>query len=279
MLREILHSIRSALSPRINYSVPVTIRGRRFWIPVWGGMEANVNDRVRQEVIGRFGIDEGAFVDIGVNLGQTLLDLRAVQPDRHYVGFEPNPTAVAYVLELIDRNDLPDCQIYPVGLSDVFSVSTLHRHPDDRVQASATLIENLRPDNDQVESEDVVLLPFDRTRSTILPDRQIAFVKIDVEGAELEVLQGMMAVLQEDRPPILCEVLPRCGGASREESESRRSRFCGLLQSHEYRIYHLELDGSLTEITGLRTGPYKRSESWDYVLLPDERTLHFDVPS
>ena len=37
-------------------------------------------------------INKGIFVDVGVNIGQTLLKLKAVDNEMNYIGFEPNPS-------------------------------------------------------------------------------------------------------------------------------------------------------------------------------------------
>ena len=59
------------------------------------------------EVIQRlFKLKSGAFIDVGVNLGQTLLKVAAIDPGRAYVGFEPNPACVDYVWKLIETNNL-----------------------------------------------------------------------------------------------------------------------------------------------------------------------------
>ena len=44
----------------------------------------------------------GAYLDIGVNIGQTLMKLKSVNPKIEYIGFEPNATCVHYVNKLID---------------------------------------------------------------------------------------------------------------------------------------------------------------------------------
>ena len=41
-------------------------------------------------------IKPGAFFDVGVNMGQTLLKLKSVAPQIRYFGFEPNPYGVYY---------------------------------------------------------------------------------------------------------------------------------------------------------------------------------------
>ena len=39
---------------------------------------------------------EGTFVDVGVNLGQTLLAVKSIGEDWDYLGFEPNPCCLFY---------------------------------------------------------------------------------------------------------------------------------------------------------------------------------------
>jgi len=39
-------------------------------------------------------LKDGVFIDIGMNLGQTLIKLKCVDPNIRYFGFEPNPGCV-----------------------------------------------------------------------------------------------------------------------------------------------------------------------------------------
>jgi tRNA G46 methylase TrmB len=50
------------------------------------------------------GIKPGTFVDIGANIGQTLLSLQATHPEVGYIGFEPNVRCAAYLDDLIKSN-------------------------------------------------------------------------------------------------------------------------------------------------------------------------------
>src|SRR5262245_50183530 len=51
----------------------------------------------------------GPLVDVGANTGHTLKKLFSVQPDRAYWGFEPQPEAVARLLEFATEKSLRDC--------------------------------------------------------------------------------------------------------------------------------------------------------------------------
>src|SRR6202012_2839597 len=65
------------------------------------------------------GIDKDVtIIDIGVNLGQTLLGIKTISNRRiKYIGFEPNPMCVYYAEKLIDYNNFKNCQIIPAALS------------------------------------------------------------------------------------------------------------------------------------------------------------------
>ena len=46
----------------------------------------------------------GVFVDVGVNLGQTLFKILALDPGRRYVGFEPQLACAFMLQSFIDEN-------------------------------------------------------------------------------------------------------------------------------------------------------------------------------
>jgi len=73
---------------------------------------------------------------------------------------------------------------------------------------------------------------------------RVALVKIDVEGAELQVLEGMTECLSRDRPDIIVEVTDeflRCLGASAEQ-------LIAFLMDRGYYIYAITDDGPLVPI-------------------------------
>ena len=63
-----------------------------------------------------FKIKPGAFVDVGANVGQTLLKVLRIDKERPYVGFEPQTAGCSFIHQFIRRNRLPRHSILPIGL-------------------------------------------------------------------------------------------------------------------------------------------------------------------
>lgn len=62
----------------------------------------------------------GAFLDVGVNLGQTLMSFRSIDQERQYIGFEPNPECVAVTNRIIEINKIKDAIVIPLACADKF---------------------------------------------------------------------------------------------------------------------------------------------------------------
>src|SRR5215472_16962963 len=73
----------------------------------------------------------GSFLDVGVNLGQTLLKMLTYDPARQYIGFDPQPACCFMVQRFIDENRLTNCRIVPVGLYDQNGIVTLYGGAED----------------------------------------------------------------------------------------------------------------------------------------------------
>ncbi len=69
---------------------------------------------------------------------------------------------------------------------------------------------------------------------------RVDFIKLDVEGGELEVIQGAIKILTEHRPVVLCEVLD---AATRPWGYAARQIILSL-QAHGFNWYELNSDGS-----------------------------------
>ena len=55
--------------------------------------------------------DDVTFIDVGVNIGQTLIRVKTAYPAANYLGFEPNSTCTSYAQQLIKTNKFSNCVI------------------------------------------------------------------------------------------------------------------------------------------------------------------------
>lgn len=194
--------------------------GSRFVVPIINGRKTYVSEPWMAQAIARlFALREGGFVDVGVNLGQTLLKVAAADRTRPYVGFEPNPTCTDYAQALVAANRLPYA-IVPAGLGPQTQVLELQMFRTEDTDPSASLVPGFR--EGRVATRPVVVIGVSDLPPDLLP-ATIAVIKIDVEGGEAAVLEGLAPVLAEKRPYVLVEILPayNAGNLPRLESQAR----------------------------------------------------------
>jgi len=211
----------------------------------------------------------GAFFDVGVNVGQTLVKVKSIDADREYVGFEPNPNCVFYVGNLMKANSFRKCTLLPVGLFTEDCVLSLDIFSDNATDSSASLIKNFRPDNRARSQVFVPVFQF-HSLTQILREKPVGLVKIDVEGAELEVVKSLLEVIKRDKPIILIELLP----VYSEENAFRKNRqeeLERILAGIDYAIARVEKKSSNTfsGLTAIREiGVHSDLTRCDYVSLP-----------
>lgn len=175
----------------------------------------------------------GAFIDVGVNVGQTLLKVLSADRNRRYVGFEPQIGCCYFVDQFLRLNGLQNAAVLPVALSDSNRILTLHS--TGQYDESASLAgENdvtgaRRPDITHVQARigDEVLRE--------LEIEAISAIKIDVEGAEFQVLTGLHGTLRAKQPPVIFEVLPNFYG--RRERIMQPPEVCAKNQAAADGIY------------------------------------------
>lgn len=247
-------------------SIPVPMR-----LPFgawWLARNDNMGDAVRE---GNFELAETAFVsrwlrpgmtvlDVGANQGYyTLLASQKVGSAGRVISFEPAPREKK-ALQIHKRlNRCKNVSIHQCAMGKNETEENLLV-----VQGRETGCNSLRPPI--VPSETSAL----RVRVTRLDDwlsRQridhVDFIKLDVEGGELDVLRGAEQLLQrKPRPVILAEVQD-----VRTEPWGYRAReVLELLAKREYQWFQLTQEGLLAELD-LSPNDF----DGNFVAVPEER--------
>jgi FkbM family methyltransferase len=268
---------------RLRSTIPVQVGSRKVIVPLveeaglyllhwqYSWKTALISQRLRSR--------PGALVDVGANVGQTLLDYLWSAVPAGYFGFEPNVTAAAYLARLIRGNQIPDAYLIPAALGNTANLATIHIEPGASAYASdATLTQEFRPQR-RFERAFIACYPFDLIRPALAIGR-ISMVKIDAEHAELMVLQGMKESLAADRPPICCEVLHRDPLFTETEYAEHLLTLERLLGSLDYRILHIQPAAGTAAFSLAPIEQFPRVEftprsydQCDYLFWPNEEPL------
>ena len=224
----------------------------------------------------------GTFIDVGVNRAQTLFTLLRLDPSRCYVGFEPQLSSALTVRDFISLNKLRQCEIVPVALSDECSLTKLNLTQTGGFDGAASIVEELRPKTFYSEEQIVPLLTGDIALKAI-DIKKISVIKIDVEGAELEVLSGFKQTLQSKRPAVVFEVLddwvdPQRNPVLKENSDrkkARAARITSLFSGLDYKMFNVtpEKGPMLIEHIDIRIN--NNLNMCNYVAIPAEHAENF----
>jgi FkbM family methyltransferase len=134
----------------------------------------------------------GTFLDVGANVGNHSIFAATALDAKRVIACEPNPTAATILLCNIALNQLSEVvQHVSVGLSDKASTAVAQEKVSNL--GATRLIEGEGPL--QVNRGD-----------ELFADEIIGFLKVDVEGAEVGVLNGLQSTIRRCKPPMLVEV-------------------------------------------------------------------------
>ena len=154
-------------------------------------------------------------IDVGANRGYYSWALAAIAG--RVEAFEPNPVLAAFARAKLGTK----ARIHNVALSDRHGPATLYV-PRKKGGASLHIIGNLGDvyAHDAVDEIAVRLVPLDSYGF-----RNVGFIKIDVEGSEIEVIAGARKIISRDRPNMLIELLAGIYGDVAARIENIKTAF------------------------------------------------------
>lgn len=167
------------------------------------------------QMISRHFSPEGIVLDVGANVGNFSIFMAKAYPAIQIIPLEANSRAIEILLANIGVNELGprfDTRHLGLGLAAAEGRFDLQYNPQNL--GGARLI---RSDEGRIRtvSGDSLFADVDN----------VTYIKIDVEGMELEVLQGLSETIQKNKPNLFVEVLDR-----------HKGRFEEVMSKNNYRI-------------------------------------------
>ena len=153
--------------------------------------------------------------DVGAHIGfLSLLAARLVGPMGQVIAFEPMPANRERLLESLRLNRAENVAVHQCALSASSGKRILHGH-------AATAMWTLMAELGDSEGVSVRCSTLD---TVVLSNPPPALIKIDAEGAEVDVLRGGIKLITKHRPKVLIEF----------QDEQRLAEARELLAGHEF---------------------------------------------
>ena len=149
------------------------------------------------QVMKRFLKADSNCIDIGCHKGDVLKSILDYSPKGTHYAFEPIPDLFNDLVDFFPSN----CKFHQIGLSDSKEEASFNHVISNPAYSG---FKKRRYDNSD-EKVTKITVNTDLLDNIIPKDHKIDFIKIDVEGAELNVLKGGIATIKRNKPLIVFE--------------------------------------------------------------------------
>lgn len=204
------------------------------------------------------------LIDVGANIGAFCFLAADVLRARggRAIAVEPLPQNFGFLEESLRANGLGDViELLPVAVGDAEGTLLLEEQRSGEIA-------NARPltwtNEDAAAAASVPMTTLDRlVREHAI--RNVQFLKLDIEGAELFALRGARALLEEQRPLVYAELHRQFMAANGTTFDE----VAAFAASAGYDLRFLQRDGRITDVP-----PEPDSRFLDAVLVPKDASAH-----
>ena len=149
------------------------------------------------DIIGRYSTPGRTFVDVGCNVGNHSIYISKFLDYAKIIPFEPNPDAISVlrINLLLNQCANVDSRYLGIALGTVAGRGRIYQ-PYANNFGRASLVDDPAGGITIVSGDELLLT------------EDVSFIKIDVEGMEMDILEGLSRTIERWRPRIFIEVWP-----------------------------------------------------------------------
>ena len=192
----------------VNYTCETKLYNKMWVIPVIdniGKSHLELHEKYLFDVYGKLLKNATEFIDIGANIGQTIIKVKSINANISYTAFEPSITCIHYIENLAKLNYIKNFRLFPIAIASLtgvvkFYVTAQHSQGN-------SIIEGIRIQKESMSQKFVPVFSFEDLQFASFFSTDNVLIKIDVEGAEYLVLEGMTKFITKVKPIILIEFL------------------------------------------------------------------------
>ena len=152
--------------------------------------------------------DRGCFFDVGANVGLYIWEVSKVCPNRNILAFEPDPENVKLLEKTLSAANLQNLEICNYALSNQNGEVLFFQ--DSLTSATGCVAGKDKPWIEQYlnSSANEIRVKTNTLDSVVSDNNNPSLIKIDVEGHEVEVLDGGKNTLTKIKPLLILESFP-----------------------------------------------------------------------
>ena len=161
--------------------------------------------------------DEPFIIDCGCNVGMATLYFKSIYPNSKILAFEPSHSNFVFANTNITMNKLENVKLEKKALSNKKGKTNLYLPG---AGSSSTIIER----SNQVETVETTLL-------SEYINKTVDLIKIDVEGAETEILEDLSS---NDKLKLVKEIIMEFHHTPNNNSKNNLAKMLNILESNNF---------------------------------------------
>ncbi|WDF46127.1 FkbM family methyltransferase [Chryseobacterium sp. KACC 21268] len=207
-------SVYSKLAENLQYISPIFYKSRFF--KKLKGLDAHnlLARKVEPEFLWIKNIlaKDAVFMDVGANVGAYLFTLENHLKPENIYAFEPNPQLFKRLGRLFPKVILSSVALSDISTIAEFKIPVIN---GEKIHTRGTLQTSIKEKNEEktilqkVEVKPLDDLVFDSAQNDNFKFQKLDFIKIDVEGNEMQTLRGAKRTIEKFKPILMVEMEQR----------------------------------------------------------------------